>query len=232
MADYLSQGAFQPSLPRHLLADEDRRLIEAFGISIEPDGEDKLVLFADDWCTSGVIAADDPKDDLELAEDDLYSCLQGIIRRANGELTWISRETAYTCTRNRPDGFGGSAVFITANEVQIIGTSSWLEQRIHEAETGTNNPVTDGSCCPDCTVPLELSRTDTLFGIDREIYLCPECDESYLKKLAAADSPIERAVKCVGCDHLIGRSSAHIFYQSDDLAHFIGDCCWDERLRD
>ena len=53
MADYLSQGAFQPSLPQHLLTDEDRQLIEAFGISIEPDGEDKLVLFADDCAPVG-----------------------------------------------------------------------------------------------------------------------------------------------------------------------------------
>lgn len=140
MADYISQGAFQPSIPKHLITEEDRRIIEAFGISIDQDGEDKLFLFADDWCNHGVIDAENPKDDIELEEEELYSCLQAIIRRSNGELTWISRENAYTCTRNRPDGFGGSAVFVTADDVQYLGTCSWLEQKKHEAETRGSGP--------------------------------------------------------------------------------------------
>jgi len=134
MADYISQGVFQPSIPKHLISDEDRRIIEAFGISIEPDGDGKLLLFAADWCTRGDIGADDSKDDIDLDEDALYSCLQTIILRSNGELTWISRETAYTCTKNMPDGFGGSAVFITADDVQFLATDSWLEQKKHEVE--------------------------------------------------------------------------------------------------
>lgn len=138
MADYISQGAFQPSIPKHLITEEDMKILDAFGLTITPDGEDKLYLFADDWCTHGVLAAEDPKGDIELEEEDLYSCLQGIIRRSNGELPWISKETAYTCTRNLPDGFGGSAVFVTADDVQYFGTGSWLEQRIHEAENRDN----------------------------------------------------------------------------------------------
>jgi hypothetical protein len=134
MADYISQGVFQPTFPKHLISNEDRRIIEAFGISIEPDGDGKLLLFVNDWCNRGVIGTDDSKDGIELDEDDLYSRLQMIIRRSNGELTWISRETAYTCTGNKPDGFGGSAVFITADDVQVLATDSWLEQRKHEVE--------------------------------------------------------------------------------------------------
>jgi len=140
MADYISQGVFQPPFPKHLISDEDRRIIEAFGISIEPDGDGKFLLFADDWCNRGVIGADDSKDDIELDEDDLYSCLQTVIRRSNGELPWISRETAYTCTENMPDGFGGSAVFITADDVQFLATDSWLEQRKQEVENRDVSP--------------------------------------------------------------------------------------------
>ena len=297
MADFISQGAFQPSIPKHLINDEDLKILDAFRLTITPDGEEKLFFFADDWCTAGFLENEEGEE-AELSEDDLYSCLQGIIRRSNGELTWISRETAYTCTKNRPDGFGGSAIFITADDVQFVGTGLWLEQRILEAETGdlgpetedsfrpllmevfkalTTNKATGESCdlamlkrlaeiepsswmydlcdlariawkiqqaigtstnenpngprCRECAGNLELTRTDTLLGIDREIYGCPECDGVYIRELASADSSIEKAVKCVGCGNLIVQGTAHIFYQSDDLAHYIGDCCWDERLR-
>ena len=292
MTDYLSQSIFQPSIPSHLITDDDRRFFEAFSISIDPDGDDKVYLYADDWCTAGVLPGEEPKDDIELSEDDLYDRFQEIIRRSNGALPWILKESSYSCSRIRPDGYGGSAVFITVDDVQFCSTSSWLEKRKHEAETGDIGPETDdsylpllrevfqalttddagntldmetlrrcasdnshsaklariawkihqvigsktkkeqdGPHCRACDGNLELTRTDTLFGIDREIYCCLECEENYIRELTEADSPIERAVKCVGCGNLIIQSSARIFYQSDDLAHFIGECCWDERLR-
>lgn len=292
MTDYLSQSIFQPSIPKQLITDEDRRFFDAFSISIVPDGDDKVYLYAEDWCTAGVLPGEDPKDDIELSEDDLYDRFQEIIRRSNGELPWILKESSYSCSRMRPDGFGGSAVFITADDVQFCSTSCWLEQRKHETETGDIGPETDdsylpllreifqalatddagntldieslrrcagnttpsgklariawkihrvigsttikeqdGPHCRACDGNLELDRTDTLFGIDREIYRCTECEENYIRELTEANSPIERAVKCVGCGNLIIQSSARIFYQSDDLTHFIGECCRDERLR-
>lgn len=100
----------------------------------------------------------------------------------------------------------------------------------HEREEESGIPATPR--CPVCSSHLETSRTDTLLGIDREILECQECDEKFIRELTIADSPIERAVKCVGCGDLIAQSSARIFYQRDDLAHFIGECCRDERMRD
>jgi len=143
MADYFSQAIFQPSIPKRLITAEDRRFIEAFGITLEADGEDKFYLYADDWCTGGILDAEDPKDDLELSEDDLFARFQEIIGRSNGELPWISKESAYTCSRMRPDGFGGSAIFITADEIRYCSTSQWLEERISEMETGDRGPGTD-----------------------------------------------------------------------------------------
>ena len=100
----------------------------------------------------------------------------------------------------------------------------------HEREVETGIPNNLG--CPECGCILEVSRTDTLLGIDRVIFDCQNCDETFIRERTVADSPIERVVKCVGCSNLIVRSTARIFYQSDDLAHYIGECCWDERLRD
>ena len=100
----------------------------------------------------------------------------------------------------------------------------------HERELETGIPGTPR--CPLCGSPLGAFRTDTLLGIDREIFECQDCDERFIRELTVANGPLERAVTCVGCRNLIGQNSARIFYQSDDLAHFIGECCWDERLRD
>ncbi|BEH08908.1 hypothetical protein GSUET_05200 [Geobacter sulfurreducens subsp. ethanolicus] len=146
MADYYSQAIFQPSIPKHLLTDEDRRFIEAFSITLEPDGEDKFYLYADEWCCNGYLDSEEPDgEEIELTEDDLLNRFQKIIRRSNGELPWISKESAYTCSKMRPDGFGGGAIFITADDIQYSFTGQWLEERISETETGNIGPGTDDS---------------------------------------------------------------------------------------
>jgi len=328
MADYISQGVFQPPIPKHLISDEDRRIIEAFGISIESDGG-KLLLFADDWCNRGVIGAGGFKDGIVLDEDALYSRLQSIIRRSNGELTWLSKETAYVSTGNMPYGFGGSAVFITADDVQVVATDSWLEQRKHEMQNRNVSPKTENppspnewergcymspsshmtheptneerakridtvmrvyclrlegrdfygdeddvkdlladlmhfcermeidfeenlrvardnyehereaatgplnaQSCPECGCILGVSWTDNLLGIDRVIFDCKNCSETFIRELTVTDSPIEKAVKCIACGNIISKNSARIFYRSGNLVRYIGECCWDERLRD
>ena len=80
---------------------------------------------------------------------------------------------------------------------------------------------------------FELAKRGAhVLGIDRELYECQECDETFIRELNAPDSPLQRAVKCVGCGNMIPQVSARILYQRDDYAHFIGECCWDERLRE
>ena len=144
MADYYSQAIFQPSIPKHLLTDEDRRFIEAFSITLEADGEDKFYLYADEWCSNGYLDSEEPDgEEIELTEDDLLNRFQEIICRSNGELPWISKESAYTCSKMRPDGFGGGAIFITADDIQYSFTGQWLEERISETETGNIGPGTD-----------------------------------------------------------------------------------------
>lgn len=144
MADYYSQAVFQPLIPKQLINDEDRRIIEAFSITLEDDGGDKFYLYADEWCCNGYLDSEEPEgEEIELSEDDLFNRFQEIIRRSNGELPWISKESAYTCSRMRPDGFGGGAVFITADDIQYSFTGQWLEERIGESEIGDTDSGTD-----------------------------------------------------------------------------------------
>ena len=157
MADYMNQSVFQPSIPKHLINDEDRRIIEAFSITLESDGEDKFYLYADEWCCNGYLDPEEPGgEEIELTEEDLLNRFQEIIRRSNGELPWISKESAYTCSRMRPDGFGGGAVFITADDIQYCFTGQWLEERIGEAETGDIGPQTEDSPPPKPIVGVIL----------------------------------------------------------------------------
>ena len=102
----------------------------------------------------------------------------------------------------------------------------------YEHERNAKSGMPNHLGCPSCGCFLEVTRTDTLLGTDRQLYVCQNCDETFIWELTVPDSLIDRAVKCVGCGSMIQQSSARIFYQSNDFAHFIGVCCWDERLRD
>lgn len=153
MADFFKHSVFQPFIPKHLLTLEDCRVIEAFRIAIDasPIGMDSVYLNSDEWNGVGYLDPDDGEGEtLVLDEDDLIACLQTIIRRSKGELTWISQECAYTCSEMVPDGFGGSAIFITADDVRYVSTSEWLEKRIEEAISCGTNPQTDD---PEASAP-------------------------------------------------------------------------------
>jgi hypothetical protein len=85
--------------------------------------------------------------------------------------------------------------------------------------------------CPTCGQYLELDRTDTLLGIDRKNFKCPDCRGYFIQELAVADSPITEAVVCASCHRLVSRSSAHLV-DDGPISYSLGECCWDERLRD
>jgi hypothetical protein len=59
--------------------------------------------------------------------------LQDIVRRS-GALPYLTVVTAFTCSRMRPDGFGGEAVLITADAIKSRSTNRILEDRLAEIE--------------------------------------------------------------------------------------------------
>lgn len=153
MSENFSQSVFAPFIPRHLLTVEDHSVFKAFGITIEPVRDDKFYLYADGWCDN-THRGETTGESVELNEDDLYARFQEVIRRSNGGLPWISQETAYTGNNNmRPEDFGGSAVFITSDGIQYTGTSTWLQQRIAEAETGDFGPGSEDISDANASLP-------------------------------------------------------------------------------
>ena len=51
--------------------------------------------------------------------------LQDIVRRSS-TLSYVTVTTAFTCSKMRPDGFGGMALFITAAAIKGCSTSEFL----------------------------------------------------------------------------------------------------------
>ena len=53
--------------------------------------------------------------------------LQDIVRRSKGELPYLTIAAAYTCSKMRPDGFGGMAIIITQNRISYHSTYNVIE---------------------------------------------------------------------------------------------------------
>ena len=81
-------------------------------------------------------AGDDPPDDIDVDLTDGDAgwdrMLHDIVRRST-TIAEIVVTTAFTCTKMRPDGFGGSVMLITAEAVRYRSTTDVLEEFWNEA---------------------------------------------------------------------------------------------------
>lgn len=78
--------------------------------------------------------ADDDEAEFTLDDIGYEAILQDIVRRSS-TLNHLTVVAAFTCSKMRPDGFGGAATFITADSIEFMSTSQFLEERraVHEA---------------------------------------------------------------------------------------------------
>lgn len=161
MADYFSPTVVQPLIALTAMTTaEHLLLIHVF--DFEPDG-DALYFYAEqalnDMPTIEIgdvrhaldgddagIAATFLRDRLaETAEGDAYLQLdseipwegvfQDVVRRSS-EIPHVIVTTSYTCTKMRPDAFGGCVTLITADEVLSSGTEQMLCDLLDRAEFG------------------------------------------------------------------------------------------------
>lgn len=128
MADYYTHLVIQPFIPKDLITGAELDILASFGIESKSVlGEShNSYLYAEEYRASGY----DYETNAEYEEDFLIKLLQGVIKRSNGALNYITFELSYNCSKMRPDGFGGAAVFITENDTEWLSTYGWLEEKI------------------------------------------------------------------------------------------------------
>jgi hypothetical protein len=164
MADYFSPTVIQPTIPAADITALERLLLSHI-FNAEPDGEG-LYFYADEgpadmiWLDPTQLdaalarspAAIDsaatafvteqlarvPADNVEI-ELDLSGgwefIFQDIVRRS-ASLRYVTAVSAFTCSKMRPDGFGGMAVLITAAAVMGKSTSDIIEDFLNDAVPG------------------------------------------------------------------------------------------------
>ena len=123
MANNSSQATLSPSLPAALFHEEElQSLAIACGLSAEMYGDD-VYLFAEE-CFS------------EVGEDengrpvDCLVLMQEKLRRLDpAAYPPISLHGASSCSKMRPDEFGGFAHFITRDEIRSGSTWEWLREQ-------------------------------------------------------------------------------------------------------
>ena len=164
MADYHSPTIIQPSIPNADMTPLERLILTNI-FDFEPDG-DALYLFTElgpsdtfefpaaEFRAAFAASADLPSrvcDYLqytfanldaaaEFVEVDISGMswnfiLQDIVRRSH-TLGYLYVLTAFTCTKMRPDGFGGMVVFVTAENVEGKSTFDILDEFIVKWEQG------------------------------------------------------------------------------------------------
>lgn len=70
--------------------------------------------------------------DIDLSIASWEFILQDIVRRSS-TLKYVSAVSSFTCTRMRPDGFGGAVVVISADSIFGKSTNDLLEEFIEQA---------------------------------------------------------------------------------------------------
>jgi hypothetical protein len=164
MADYHSPTVVQPTIPSADMTALERLLLTHIFESA-PDG-DGLYFFAEtsprnqfelpietiraalaalDGVPSEAVAFvreqlkeagdDDEYVDLDLSQTSFEFLFQGIVKRS-ATLDHVTIVTSFTCTKMRPDGFGGMAVLVTADAIKGKSTEDILGDFLDEAEHG------------------------------------------------------------------------------------------------
>lgn len=124
MANYDTTVVIQPPIPTHLITEAEREFLEGFNFEIF-GGSDGYYLATDQYSASGWLNGEC------LEEEDLIELLQAFIK-SDPTLKWISFEFAHTCSKLRPDGFGGAAFFLTADSFDWISTGEWLSKKLND----------------------------------------------------------------------------------------------------
>jgi len=157
MADYFSQTVIRPDISRtamteleyavlalvfdHEIVGEDVYFSSSLGpsdIITLPVSDVRRWLLEDEGVASGMadlarkelagLDSDAIDIDFDLSVIGFEGILQDVVKRS--ALDFIEVEAAWTCSKMRPDGFGGAATLITVDAIESVSTAGWLDEAI------------------------------------------------------------------------------------------------------
>ena len=121
-----------------------RRELEQALAASPDDGSAARACVSEQLAAAGTGAAEIDLDisdaSLDLSGTSYEFVFQDIVRRSK-TLKYISVVTSFTCSRMRPDGFGGMAVLITHDAIVGKTTGDFLEDVIAEAGLDDERPA-------------------------------------------------------------------------------------------
>lgn len=128
MANNYYQATISPDLPATLFNDEELQALEiACGLSSEKI-EGNLYFFADTSFSS-------EGEDSDGSPIDCLALLQAKLRQLDpADHPRIVIEGAATCSKMRPNEFGGFAYLITRDDVRSMSTWQWLHEQTPREE--------------------------------------------------------------------------------------------------
>lgn len=109
-----------------------RAALEATLAASEPDLDNTAYAFASKRLAD--LKDDELQDDhldVDFRETSWDSILQDIVRRSS-TLRYVSAVSSFTCSRMRPDGFGGAVVVISADAILGKSTTDLLEEFVEQ----------------------------------------------------------------------------------------------------
>ena len=162
MADYFTPTVVQQTIPLADMTALERLVLPQI-LDAQPDG-DGLYFFSDtgpndlivlsgarfraalaesegtpsrlrDYVAKRLASLDPNATDVELdvSGTSWEFFLQDIVRRSR-TLRYVTVVSAFTCSKMRPDGFGGSATLITADDIKSKSTNDILEEYVAAME--------------------------------------------------------------------------------------------------
>jgi hypothetical protein len=165
MADYFTPTVIQPTIPAADITPLERLLL-CHIFNAEPDGEGLYfytdegpadMIWLDRAPVEAALAqsraagastaasfvtgqlaqmpADNVEIELDFSDMSWEAIFQDIVRRSK-TLRYVTAVSAFTCSKMRPDGFGGMAVVITASSVMGKSTSDIVQDCLNEAAPG------------------------------------------------------------------------------------------------
>lgn len=130
MANNYTQATVSPDLPASLFREAELEALEsACGQCCERDGESLYFFAAECFCERG--------EDRDGFGVDGLALFQEKLRQLDpAAYPHIAIHGAATCSKMRPDEFGGFAIFITREEIRSQSTWQWLAEQEHSGPAG------------------------------------------------------------------------------------------------